>query len=372
MKYTGNICRGCNKVFTQDDDIVVCPECGTPQHRECYEKENRCVNYENHAEGIVWKSEIRQEPEKKTEKKEEMLTCPNCGHQNPPGTTVCESCSMKFTLFGMNVVDAINREEREKTNNNKDIPDYQPPFTLGQGEGFENTNKSNPDEAPATPSQVAEALTEILSGNNQTESDGRLRFNGPFPQTDEIDGVRTNTIGNFIGSNAMSYISKFKKLQSGKKLSFNFAAFFLTPFWFFYRKLYKQGIIFMTAFITISILAVPASLEAAEYAQQLLSVTAAENASPEQLLEIYNEFIRNSAPMLIFSALSFAIRLFSGFFANHSYKKYVIEQAGKAERLDSMNTATSFVIKYGGASIFIAIGAFFANELLTMLISYML
>lgn len=372
MNYIGNICRGCNKVFTQDDDIVVCPECGTPQHRECYEKENRCVNYENHAEGLVWQSEIKHEPEKKEEKKAEMLTCPNCGHQNPPGATVCENCSMKFTLFGMNVVDAINREEREKNNSNENIPDYQPPFTLGQGEGFENTNRSTPEEASATPSQVAEALTDILSGNNQTENDGRLRFKGPFPQTDEIDGVRTNTIGNFIGSNAMSYIAKFKKLQAGKKLSFNFAAFFLTPFWFFYRKLYKQGIIFMTAFITISILSVPSSLEVADYAQQFISAAAAENASTDQLLVLYNEFLQKSVPMLLFSALGFAVRLFGGFFANITYKKYVIEQTSKIERFDSMNTATPFIIKYGGASIFIAVASFFANELLMMLISSLL
>lgn len=372
MNYIGNVCPGCNKAFTENDDIVVCPECGTPQHRECYEKEDRCVNYENHALGIIWKSETKPEPVKQEEKREEMLSCPNCGHQNPAGSTVCENCSMKFTLFGMNVVDAMNREEREKTNTNERIPDYQPPFTLGQGEGFDNTNNSAADTAAATPSQVAEALTDILSGNSQTENDGRLRFNGPFPPTDEIDGVRTNTIGNFIGSNAMSYISKFKKIQAGKKLSFNFAAFFLTPFWFFYRKLYKQGIIFMTAFITLSILSVPASLEVAEYAQQFLSAAAVQNASPEQFLEIYNEFLQKSSPMLIFSALGFALRLFGGFFANHTYKKYVIEQTSKIERLDNMNTAAPFIIKYGGASLFIAAASFFANELLTVLISYFL
>ena len=38
MRYTGETCPVCNKVFQEDDDIVVCPDCGTPHHRKCYLK----------------------------------------------------------------------------------------------------------------------------------------------------------------------------------------------------------------------------------------------------------------------------------------------------------------------------------------------
>ncbi|MBQ3919840.1 MAG: hypothetical protein II695_09210, partial [Oscillospiraceae bacterium] len=34
MLYTGHKCMVCGKVFTDDDDVVVCVECGTPYHRE--------------------------------------------------------------------------------------------------------------------------------------------------------------------------------------------------------------------------------------------------------------------------------------------------------------------------------------------------
>ena len=30
MRYTGETCPVCNQVFQEDDDIVVCPDCGTP------------------------------------------------------------------------------------------------------------------------------------------------------------------------------------------------------------------------------------------------------------------------------------------------------------------------------------------------------
>lgn len=37
-------CPVCNRDFIDGDDIVVCPECGTPHHRECYNLIGHCVN----------------------------------------------------------------------------------------------------------------------------------------------------------------------------------------------------------------------------------------------------------------------------------------------------------------------------------------
>mgnify|MGYP000169958290 CR=1 FL=1 len=37
-KYYGCPCEGCGKPLTLQDDIVVCPDCGAPYHRTCYEK----------------------------------------------------------------------------------------------------------------------------------------------------------------------------------------------------------------------------------------------------------------------------------------------------------------------------------------------
>ncbi len=38
MDYTGKKCPICSEKFKADDDIVVCPKCGAPYHRSCYEK----------------------------------------------------------------------------------------------------------------------------------------------------------------------------------------------------------------------------------------------------------------------------------------------------------------------------------------------
>ena len=48
MNYSNYKCPVCNNQFTEDDDVVVCPECGTPHHRECYIQNGNCANADKH------------------------------------------------------------------------------------------------------------------------------------------------------------------------------------------------------------------------------------------------------------------------------------------------------------------------------------
>ena len=43
-KYYGCPCEGCGRPLALTDDIVVCPDCGAPYHRTCYEKLGRCIH----------------------------------------------------------------------------------------------------------------------------------------------------------------------------------------------------------------------------------------------------------------------------------------------------------------------------------------
>ena len=52
MDYSNHSCPVCKKVFEKGDDIVVCPLCGAPHHRECYEVENRCFFEDKHKESV--------------------------------------------------------------------------------------------------------------------------------------------------------------------------------------------------------------------------------------------------------------------------------------------------------------------------------
>ena len=48
MDYKKYICPVCNEKFNEDDDVVVCPECGTPHHRSCYFQNGKCFNDDKH------------------------------------------------------------------------------------------------------------------------------------------------------------------------------------------------------------------------------------------------------------------------------------------------------------------------------------
>lgn len=64
MDFTKFHCPVCNNTFTENDDVVVCPECGTPHHRECYKNLGKCFNEELHGTDASV-AEKYKNPEKK-------------------------------------------------------------------------------------------------------------------------------------------------------------------------------------------------------------------------------------------------------------------------------------------------------------------
>ena len=87
-RYTGNHCPVCEQAFTDEDDIVVCPDCGTPYHRACWQKVGACMHKSEHAAGFEWQPEFGPEAEKAAQE----ATCPNCGTHNQPGAAQCSHC----------------------------------------------------------------------------------------------------------------------------------------------------------------------------------------------------------------------------------------------------------------------------------------
>ena len=79
--WTGCTCSSCNKTV-DGDDVVVCPQCGSPYHRECYEKAGKCVFTDKHGNGFEYKR-----PEQDIKKR-----CGNCGAENDSDATVCHKC----------------------------------------------------------------------------------------------------------------------------------------------------------------------------------------------------------------------------------------------------------------------------------------
>ncbi len=90
--YEGAQCPHCGKELQQTDDIVVCPDCGTPQHRSCWQQHGECGNAAKHAEGFVWSKPVlpaaaEEEPE---------ITCPRCGRANNAANIFCAFCGSEL------------------------------------------------------------------------------------------------------------------------------------------------------------------------------------------------------------------------------------------------------------------------------------
>ena len=82
-KYYGCPCEGCGRPLALTDDIVVCPDCGAPYHRECYEKLGRCIHTPAHGAGYEWTFPYKDDA---------LRTCPSCGERTLRTEERCRCC----------------------------------------------------------------------------------------------------------------------------------------------------------------------------------------------------------------------------------------------------------------------------------------
>ncbi len=362
MRYTGNICDGCKEVFKEEEDIVVCPECATPQHRSCYDENGKCVNEHLHSEGFQWQGEsVNEAPLSsstlvKEETKGEPLYCPNCNYANKPGTEACEQCGMKFTMFGKNIVEQLQKEQAEQNASQptgaQELPDYTPPFTVGEGEGFEETT-----EQQAT---VDQSKVEYFDENDEVHI-----FKGPYPDNDTTFGVRTNTVGAFIRNNADTFIRKFKMSElTGSGCGFNWVVFFFGPYWFFYRKLLKPGIILFTIQFCLSLLILPFSIDFTSLMESLMTVT------DEAALDAFLTQAQSTMmPLFVMMGIEFAINIVFAFKANTLYKNHIYSNIEKARMMSKRSEKITVFAKQGGTSFMYLVFAYLAEMLLSNVIS---
>lgn len=370
MRYTGNLCDGCNEPLLENEDIVVCPECATPQHRHCYDKEGKCVNAHLHGSDFLWQGTVSQNTSAESstlvnqQEKGNEIICPNCHHSNPTGTDVCRNCGMKFTMFGINVVESLKQQEDAKHRDtaSQNIPEYKPPFTVGSGEGFDNmpVNENSTEEK-----------NEILTPEDPEffNYDSNI-FKGPYPTDDYTCGVKTNTIGAFVRNNAQAYISKFKVSDIKRKNSFNWAAFFLAPYWFFYRRLFKPGIIMLTVQLCVSIVAAPSLNKFLTAYESFL--TDAETMTDALFLENIAQLQELMVPALIVSGVTFLMHIISGFIANGLYKSYVIKNINLAMNYTTVREKISHFAKNGGTSMIAVVIAYAVETGLSYLAGYLM
>ncbi len=330
LNYSNQTCPHCGKPLAEGEDIVVCPVCATPQHRECWMQAGHCANDSLHASGYVWqKGETARNNNEDTAPAGDSKTCHICGSENPADSLHCGNCG---ALFG----------ETENSDTPKKCVYC---GTQNDGDARHCKNCGAPLQGTAS-----------FFGNNPY-----LRNSDIAP--DELIGEhKADDLALFVQASAHRYLPKFKRFANGKKLSFNFAAFFFAPYWFFYRKLYKVGIFFMIMFVTSSMLLTGFSnqlLDAATEYSNAISALNLENATEEQLaaaeedvIRIGNEFVSKiKKPMLVMAAVTIVLRLICALTADlFYYKKIVADMKIINDSVREENLRKVMITRRGGLS----------------------
>lgn len=213
-RYTGNHCPVCEQVFTDDDDIVVCPDCGTPYHRSCWQKVGACMHQSEHAAGFEWKPEVGPEAEAAAH----AAICPNCGTHNAPGTTRCSHCGVP-----------LPSPEESSVQGNADA-NAGPIYARTPG-SYHPEGNQNPNAAPGPHIDAF-----------GTGEDGSI-YRREIGPDDPIDGVKAKDWATFVGRSPMYYLMQFFRMSETKhRITFSFSAFFFGPAYLLYRKMWKEGI----------------------------------------------------------------------------------------------------------------------------------
>ena len=304
-KYTGSQCMVCHNVFKDDDDIVVCPDCGTPYHRSCWETNGRCINDYLHASGGSW---MEQQQHARTAIG--GAVCPKCSFVNAPDARQCSACG------------TILKEEQEQ--NHVRIP---------------------------------------LPGGHTIYFNAADPCCGMSPE-DKMEDERLGDVASFVRSNTLYYIPLFKRFRdSRRKLSMNLSCALFPHLYFAYRKMWGMALlstlILLVSSLPYMLLGMLTTLTTKEFMDTLVSTYGADAASMfdgltaflqahESLLETLN------VPMYL---AGIGVRLLFCLFGNHMYYRFVLGRVGRIRRQSPTDAIRSRLLEAeGGTSLLNILG----------------
>lgn len=301
----GVSCVRCHAYLFPEDDIVYCPVCGAPHHRECYNQLGHCALEEFHG------TDRQYNKVKAREEEQAAAEMPNTG-ENAEGLITCQMCHEKYD-FALNA-----------------CPKCGAPNIAKAGGSFVNFD-----------------------------------FLGGVPADYDIgDGITADEAKRFVAANTPRYIPKFAVLNAKNKLSWNWLAFLFPCGWMLSRKMYKNGIIAGLLTVISSLFYLPFM-----NAINNLGTTPGETQAQimqsiyEHLPKMGAAVI---AALLAGIVLNIAVRILSALFGDYLYKKYAISSI-KTIRAESEDMDYDYR-KKGGVNIFLFLLGTMAVQYLPALI----
>lgn len=280
-EYLDKCCGECGRRLSEDDDIAVCPECGTPIHRACWT--GKCPNEDKHAEGYDWKSENRAD-EARGKKR-----CSICGEEIGEDIIYCRDCGvpMHKTCYSRTGRCPNNHGERGEYSQGGDfLGDNPNVISFSSFEEFID----GMEKKPIRDNETGEELT--------------------------CYGVRQKELINFLGKRHFStprLVTLFLRMaNSGKRISFNFFAGILLPYYQFYQKVTGPAFILL---LVNFILSLPYTIYQLRYFENYMS------GSTEPILTAQFDSILSA-----FSVISFIIEVAVMLFWDYFYMKWSVNK----------------------------------------------
>lgn len=304
-------CQICKGYLFEDDDIVVCPQCGAPHHRDCWQTVGHCGVEELHGTDSQYDLAMGKKSEKTEASDEaELHVCPRCRKTaKAENAQFCPYCGQAY-----------------ETNHG------------GSANGATFQNGANPFDPY-----------------------------GGLPKNTTIDGVRVEDIATFVGSGSARYINRFSALNKNKKGSWNWAAFIFPSGWCFARKMVPAGILYLIMQIAASLCMLPFS-----NALNDLAVTNDLGSSAEIVTFIMSNYDKVSLlPMLLAfvgTALLFVPRIICGRLGDWHYKCFAVDKIKKILDDSTVDDKATALRRGGNVSIWLLAIAFFIAEWLPTII----
>ena len=282
QKYIGQPCVVCGEAFKEEDDIVVCPDCGTPHHRACYEKLGHCGNEALHEKGEEWTPPSQwSEKNEKVYDGEGPLRCMRCGTVCRAGTLFCPVCGSPIgserNQDGPVIMsfEEFMRRTGQTPDNAPDTKEERPNYdrqysSSADRSSFERDQQAGWQQGPGVPPIHANPFT--------------TPYGGVAPD-EEIDGITAKEMVLYVGPNSHYYLPRFKQIAEKQRVfQWNWSAFFLHFIYFFYRKMFLVGGIFLALFLIAEI---PLFIYLPDYVEyiysQLMSGSVLTAAIPERV-----------------------------------------------------------------------------------------
>lgn len=358
INFTGIKCPVCGKEFTDEDDIVVCPQCGAPYHRECYQEKGQCIFDDLHEKGKEWAPPPPPKPPVTAEIKDRE--CPLCGGLNAHSSQFCAHCGAP--LPGQDPF----------------APGPQTKFPGQPFQGQQGSGHQPPVQGPYQPGSTP-----------QGRYYGQMPFMfdpmGGVSPADVLDmGVSYGDASKLVKQNTTYYMPTFRYMKQTGRNKFNFCAFLFSGAWMLYRKQYKYGAVVAALMLLLYLLYLAASVFVATPAlmglmeQAGIDISAGLNLTNEQLLVISqliteepSVYLELCLPMLCL-LLMLALMIFIGVRGNKMYMRHCIATVRRVKSANLEDQPTMTLDQKGGVNTSVAVCMFVCYFLLVNVVPLLL